>query len=47
VNRVLVMAKGQIVMDGPRDAVLAQLSQNAQPAPAKAAGQVGATGVSA
>jgi ATP-binding cassette subfamily C protein LapB len=46
VNRVLVMSKGQIVMDGPRDAVLAQLSQNAQAAPPKAAGQVGATGVS-
>lgn len=31
VSRVLVMSKGQIVMDGPRDAVLAQLSKNAQP----------------
>jgi ATP-binding cassette subfamily C protein LapB len=30
VNRVLVVSRGQIVMDGPRDAVLAQLSQNAQ-----------------
>lgn len=30
VNRVLVMARGQLVMDGPRDAVLAQLSKNAQ-----------------
>ncbi|MCE2782372.1 ATP-binding cassette domain-containing protein [Limnohabitans sp.] len=47
VSRVLVMSKGQIVMDGPRDAVLAQLSQNGQPAPPKATGQVGATGVAA
>ncbi|PUE07709.1 hypothetical protein B9Z33_12095 [Limnohabitans sp. T6-20] len=30
VNRVLVVSRGQIVMDGPRDAVLAQLSQNSQ-----------------
>jgi hypothetical protein len=43
----LVMSKGQIVMDGPRDAVLAQLSQNAQAAPPNATGQVGASGVSA
>jgi ATP-binding cassette subfamily C protein LapB len=47
VSRVLVMSKGQIVMDGPRDAVLAQLSQNAQAAPPNATGQVGASGVSA
>jgi ATP-binding cassette subfamily C protein LapB len=31
VSRVLVMSRGQVVMDGPRDAVLAQLSKNAQP----------------
>ena len=30
VSRVIVMARGQIVMDGPRDAVLAQLNKNAQ-----------------
>lgn len=30
VNRIVVMSRGQIVMDGPRDAVLAQLSKNAQ-----------------
>jgi ATP-binding cassette subfamily C protein LapB len=47
VSRVLVMSKGQIVMDGPRDAVLAQLSQNAQAAPPNATGQVGASGGSA
>lgn len=49
VNRVLVMARGQIVMDGPRDAVLAQLSKNAQPAPAgiKSPDSATATGVSA
>lgn len=29
VSRVIVMARGQIVMDGPRDAVLAQLGKNA------------------
>jgi ATP-binding cassette subfamily C protein LapB len=39
VNRVLVVSRGQIVMDGPRDAVLAQLSQNMKPetAPKRAA----------
>jgi ATP-binding cassette subfamily C protein LapB len=47
VSRVLVMSKGQIVMDGPRDAVLAQLSQNGQSTPPKATGQVGVVGVSA
>lgn len=30
VSRVIVMSRGQIVMDGPRDAVLAQLNKNAQ-----------------
>jgi ATP-binding cassette subfamily C protein LapB len=30
VSRVLVVARGQVVMDGPRDAVLAQLSKNTQ-----------------
>jgi ATP-binding cassette subfamily C protein LapB len=30
VNRVIVVSRGQIVMDGPRDAVLAQLTQNSQ-----------------
>ena len=43
VSRVLVMSKGQILMDGPRDAVLAQLTQNAQPTAPKAAGQLVAT----
>jgi len=47
VSRVLVMAHGQIVMDGPRDAVLAQLSKNAQAEPARPAVSVEATGVSA
>jgi ATP-binding cassette, subfamily C, bacterial LapB len=37
VSRVLVMSKGQIVIDGPRDAVLAQLNKTAQPDPAAAA----------
>lgn len=31
VSRVIVMARGQVVLDGPRDAVLAQLNKNAQP----------------
>jgi ATP-binding cassette subfamily C protein LapB len=30
VSRVIVMSRGQIVLDGPRDAVLAQLNKNAQ-----------------
>jgi ATP-binding cassette subfamily C protein LapB len=46
VNRVLVMSKGQIVLDGPRDAVLAHLSKNAQTEPAKTAASGGAVGVS-
>lgn len=46
VNRVLVMSKGQIVLDGPRDAVLAHLSKNAQAEPAKTAASGGAVGVS-
>lgn len=52
VSRVLVMAHGQIVMDGPRDAVLAQLSKNSQteagaPRPVSPAVAVEAKGVSA
>ena len=34
VNRVLVMSKGHVVLARPRDAVLAQLSNHAQPEPA-------------
>ncbi len=45
VNRVLVMSKGQIVLDGPRDAVLAHLSQNAQAEAAKKPASVAAVGV--
>lgn len=41
VSRVLVMSRGQIVMDGPRDAVLAQLSKSVQTSPAGAAEAVG------
>jgi ATP-binding cassette subfamily C protein LapB len=47
VSRVLVMSKGQIVLDGPRDAVLAHLSKTAQAEPAKTASSGGAVGVSA
>lgn len=52
VSRVLVMSRGQIVMDGPRDAVLAQLSKNTQAEPgavrqASPAGAAEAVGVSA
>ena len=46
VNRVLVMANGQVMLDGPRDAVLAHLSKNAQAQPAKTAASGGAVGVS-
>jgi ATP-binding cassette, subfamily C, bacterial LapB len=47
VNRVLVMANGQVMLDGPRDAVLAHLSKNAQAQPAQTAASGGAVGVSA
>ena len=52
VSRVLVMSRGQVVMDGPRDAVLAQLSKNTQAESGAVrqvspAGAVEATGVSA
>jgi ATP-binding cassette, subfamily C, bacterial LapB len=47
VNRVLVMANGQVMLDGPRDAVLAHLSKNNQAQPAKTAASGGAVGVSA
>ena len=52
VSRVLVMSRGQIVMDGPRDAVLAQLSKKNQAEPGAArqvpsAGAAQAVGVSA
>jgi ATP-binding cassette subfamily C protein LapB len=35
VNRIVVMVNGQIVLDGPRDAVLAQLGKKNAPAPAE------------
>jgi ATP-binding cassette subfamily C protein LapB len=52
VSRVLVMSRGQIVMDGPRDAVLAQLGKKSQAEPgavrqASPAGAAEAVGVSA
>ena len=34
VNRIVILANQQIVMDGPRDQVLQQLQQNARPNPA-------------
>ena len=40
VNRIIVVDKGRIVMDGPRDGVLARLRQAQQPAQAAIAAPV-------